>query len=538
LSSIRSFDYIIIGAGSAGCVLANRLSANPKHSVCLIEAGPPDYSPWIHLPIGYGKTMWDPSVNWKFHTEPDPEMNNRPIYWPRGKCLGGSSSINGLIFIRGQKEDYDHWHDLGNDGWSWDEVLPYFKKAEGNDRLGEPLHSQIGPLRASSIKKTHPLVEAFIKSANQLGVPTTDDFNNLQQEGVGYYQLSTHNGLRCSAAKAYLKPIKSRQNLSIITNAQVSKILFKDQQAVGIEYFQGGSKHQIASQKEIILSAGALQSPQLLQLSGIGPASLLQKFGIPIVHDSPGVGKNLQDHLQYRLIYELNQNISTNVELSSLMGRIKIGLDWLLFRSGPLSIGINQGGLFTKVMPQSKTPDIQFHLATLSADMAGGKVHPFPGFTMSVCQLRPESRGYVEIASPDPLIPPKMVANYLTTEHDRATSIAAVKFARKIAQTNPLQGLIRREIKPERAESDEDLLEFCRNNGATIFHPTGTCQMGPSHQKDAVLDCELRVRGVGGLRVVDCSAMPTLPSGNTNWPAVMMGERAADLILQDQNNRV
>ncbi|NDA02285.1 MAG: choline dehydrogenase [Burkholderiaceae bacterium] len=538
MSSIRSFDYIIIGAGSAGCVLANRLSANPKHSVCLIEAGPPDYSPWIHLPIGYGKTMWDPSVNWKFHTEPDPEMNNRPIYWPRGKCLGGSSSINGLIFIRGQKEDYDHWHDLGNDGWSWDEVLPYFKKAEGNDRLGEPLHSQIGPLRASSIKKTHPLVEAFIKSANQLGVPTTDDFNNLQQEGVGYYQLSTHNGLRCSAAKAYLKPIKSRQNLRIITNAQVSKILFKDQQAVGIEYIQRGSKHQITSQKEIILSAGALQSPQLLQLSGIGPASLLQKFGIPIVHDSPGVGKNLQDHLQYRLIYELNQNISTNVELSSLMGRIKIGLDWLLFRSGPLSIGINQGGLFTKVMPQSKTPDIQFHLATLSADMAGGKVHPFPGFTMSVCQLRPESRGYVEIVSPDPLTPPKMVANYLTTEHDRATSIAAVKFARKIAQTNPLQGLIRREIKPERAESDEDLLEFCRNNGATIFHPTGTCQMGPSHQKDAVLDCELRVRGVGGLRVVDCSAMPTLPSGNTNWPAVMMGERAADLILQDQNNRV
>ncbi|NCX66454.1 MAG: choline dehydrogenase [Burkholderiaceae bacterium] len=538
MSSIRSFDYIIIGAGSAGCVLANRLSANPKHSVCLIEAGPPDYSPWIHLPIGYGKTMWDPSVNWKFHTEPDPEMNNRPIYWPRGKCLGGSSSINGLIFIRGQKEDYDHWHDLGNDGWSWDEVLPYFKKAEGNDRLGEPLHSQIGPLRASSIKKTHPLVEAFIKSANQLGVPTTDDFNNLQQEGVGYYQLSTHNGLRCSAAKAYLKPIKSRQNLRIITNAQVSKILFKDQQAVGIEYIQRGSKHQITSQKEIILSAGALQSPQLLQLSGIGPANLLQKFGIPIVHDSPGVGKNLQDHLQYRLIYELNQNISTNVELSSLMGRIKIGLDWLLFRSGPLSIGINQGGLFTKVMPQSKTPDIQFHLATLSADMAGGKVHPFPGFTMSVCQLRPESRGYVEIVSPDPLIPPKMVANYLTTEHDRATSIAAVKFARKIAQTNPLQGLIRREIKPERAESDEDLLEFCRNNGATIFHPTGTCQMGPSHQKDAVLDCELRVRGVGGLRVVDCSAMPTLPSGNTNWPAVMMGERAADLILQEQNNRV
>lgn len=529
------FDYIVIGAGSSGCVLANRLTKDPQNSVCLVEAGPKDSSPWIHLPIGYGKTMWDPKINWKFETEPDPGMNQRKIYWPRGKCLGGSSSINGLIFIRGQKEDYDGWKNLGNVGWGWDDVLPYFKKAEGNDRLGEPLHSKTGPLRASSIPKKHPLVESFIKTAVRLGVPETDDFNNLTQEGVGYYQLSTHKGLRCSAAVAYLKPIKKRSNLTILTDSQVMRIVFEGRRAVAVEFIRHGKKHTIRANKEIILSAGALQSPQILQLSGIGPAALLTEFNIPIIQDLPGVGENLQDHLQYRLIYELNQPISTNVELSSLFGKVKIGLDWLLFRGGPLSIGINQGGLFTKVMKSSSTPDIQFHMATLSADMAGGDVHPFPGFTMSVCQLRPESRGHVRIQSADPLVPPKMVANYLNTKLDREMSVAAVKFARTIAQTEPLKSLITREIKPNNPQSDADLLEFCRNNGATIFHPTGTCQMGTDSNPMAVLDSELRVRGVMGLRVVDCSAMPTLPSGNTNWPAVMMAEKAADLILNNKN---
>ena len=531
MNSFRNVDYIVIGAGSSGCVIAGRLSEDPKNTVCLLEAGPKDTSPWIHLPIGYGKTMWDPKLNWKFETEPDPGMNQRKIYWPRGKCLGGSSSINGLIFIRGQKEDYDGWKNLGNTGWGWDDVLPYFKKAEGNDRLGEPLHSKAGPLKASSIPKKHPLVESFIKSAVRLGVPETDDFNNLTQEGVGYYQLTTHKGLRCSTAVAYLNPIKKRSNLSILTDSQVLRIIFEGRRAVAIELIRDGQKQVIRANKEIILSAGALQSPQLLQLSGIGPAALLREFNIPIIQDLPGVGENLQDHLQYRLIYELNQPISTNVELSSLFGKMKIGLDWLLFRGGPLSIGINQGGLFTKVMDSSLTPDIQFHMATLSADMAGGNVHPFPGFTMSVCQLRPESRGHVRIQSADPLVPPKMVANYLATEHDRNTSVEAVKFARKIAQTEPLKSLITREIKPNNPQSDADLLEFCRNNGATIFHPTGTCQMGPDADPMAVLDSELRVRGVSGLRVVDCSAMPTLPSGNTNWPAVMMAEKAADFIL-------
>jgi choline dehydrogenase len=525
------FYYVIVGGGSSGCVLANRLSEDLNNTVCLIEAGPSDKSPWIHLPIGYAKTMWDPKLNWKFQTEPDPGMNNRQIYWPRGKTLGGSSSINGLIFIRGQKEDYDGWRDLGNPGWGWDDVLPYFKKAEGNDRLGEPLHSQTGPLKASSIPKKHVLVETFKKAANALGVPNTDDFNNLTQEGVGYFQLSTHKGFRCSAAVAYLKPAKHRSNLTILTNSQASKVIFENKKAVGIEYIQQGIKKTIHANKEVILSAGSIQSPQILQLSGVGPAKLLQEFNIPVIHDLPGVGENLQDHLQFRLIYELNKPISTNDQLSSWFGKLKMGLDWLLFRGGPLSIGINQGGLFTRVMKDSKTPDIQFHMATLSAEMAGGKVHPFSGFTMSVCQLRPESRGYVRIQSTDPLTPPKMFANYLATQHDRDTSIAAVNFARKIAQTEPLRSLITREVKPDNPKSDAEILEFCRNNGATIFHPTGTCKMGQNDDPMAVLDSSLRVRGVQGLRVVDCSAMPTVPSGNTNWPAVMLAERAADLIL-------
>lgn len=534
---MQEFDYVIVGAGSAGCVLANRLSENGKYTVCLLEAGPKDKSFWIHLPIGYGKTMWDPIYNWKFNTEPDPGMNNRSIYWPRGRGLGGSSSINGLIFIRGQKEDYDSWEEQGNTLWGWNNVLPYFLKAEGNDQLNNSLHSKTGPLSASSIKTKHPLVEAFIASANKLGVPTTNDFNGLDQEGVGYYQLTTRNGWRCSTATAYLEPAKNRKNLTIKVNAQAHRILFDGKRAIGVTYSDPNKKneiHTIKARREVLLSAGAIQSPQLLELSGIGQSSILKNLGIPLVHESIGVGENLQDHLQIRLIYEANQPISTNDKLNSLKGRIEIALQWLIHRSGPLGTGINQGGLFTRVLPDlQKTPDIQFHFGTLSADMAGGTVHPFSGFTMSVCQLRPNSRGTIHIKSRNPFEPPMMKPNYLSDEFDIKTAIEAVKYARKLAQTAPMKDLIRQEHKPGPAidNSDDQILEFCRNNAATIFHPSGTCKMGPPTDKTAVVNENLTVRGINGLRVIDASIMPTLISGNTNFPVVMIAEKAAEMIL-------
>jgi len=533
---LETFDYVVVGAGSAGCVLAARLSQSGRFSVCLLEAGPEDRSFWIHLPIGYGKTMWDPQLNWMFETEPDPGMHNRRIFWPRGKCLGGSSSINGLIYIRGQQQDYDHWAALGNTGWSWDEVLPYFRRAEGNDRLAGPLHGQDGPLKASSIAAKHPLVEAFIRSAHGLGVPQTEDFNGESQEGVGYYQLSTHKGLRCSTAKAYLQPARKRPNLRVITGARATRLLFAgdSNKVSGVELERQGQRSRVQAAREVILCAGALQSPQLLQLSGIGPAALLAEHGIAVRHDLPGVGENLQDHLQLRLILEANRPITTNDQMRSLWGRAAMGLNWLLFRRGALAIGINQGGLFTRVHAESVTPDIQFHFSTLSADMAGGAVHPFSGFTMSVCQLRPQSRGHVRIRCADPLQAPAMQPYYLSHPDDRATAIAAVRYARKLAQTGPLGALVLREHRPgPEVQSDDEILDFCRRYGATIFHPSGTCKMGPDSDPMAVTNPRLQVRGVRGLRVVDCSVMPTLVSGNTNWPVVMMAEKAVDWIEAD-----
>ena len=533
---METFDYVVVGAGSAGCVLAARLSENGRFTVCLLEAGPEDRSFWIHLPIGYGKTMWDPQLNWMFETEPDPGMHDRRIFWPRGKCLGGSSSINGLIYIRGQQQDYEHWAALGNTGWSWDEVLPYFRRAEGNDRLSGPLHGQDGPLKASSIASKHPLVDAFIGSARGLGVPQTDDFNGASQEGVGYYQLSTHNGMRCSAARAYLRPARKRPNLRVITGARATRVLFAgdSNKANGVEFERLGRRSSVQAAREVIVCAGALQSPQLLQLSGIGPAALLAEHGIAVRHDLPGVGENLQDHLQLRLILEANRPITTNDRMRSLWGRAAMGLEWLLFRRGPLAIGINQGGLFTRVNPASTTPDIQFHFSTLSADMAGGTVHPFSGFTMSVCQLRPQSRGHVRIRSANPLDAPAMQPLYLSHPEDRATAIAALRYARKLAHSGPLGALVLREHRPgPEVQTDDEILDFCRRYGATIFHPSGTCKMGPDGDPMAVTNPRLQVRGVAGLRVVDCSVMPTLVSGNTNWPVVMMAEKAVDWIQAD-----
>ena len=533
------FDYIVVGAGSAGCVLAGRLSEDPATRVLLLEAGPRDTSPWIHLPIGYGKTMWSPVVNWRFETDPDPNMNGRRIYWPRGKTLGGCSSINGLIYIRGQREDYDHWAALGNPGWGYDDVLPYFIKSEGNQRGNIPLHGGDGPLKVSDIGARHELIEAFIDGAQQIGVPRTDDFNGARQEGAGYFQLNTHKGLRCSTAKAYLTPAtKKRPNLRIETEAFAAGLVMEGRRAVGVRYRQGGEMKTARCRAEVLLSAGAIQSPQLLQLSGIGPRALLEARGVPVLHDLPGVGENLQDHLQIRVSYECTKPITTNDQLNSWVGQAKLGLEWMLHRTGALAIGINQGGCFMQALkdddgkPVAKTPDIQFHVATLSADMAGGQVHPYSGFTMSVCQLRPESRGHIRIRSLDPFEPPEMQPNYLSTELDRRTTVAGVRAARAIADAPAMRPYVKREVKPGPATaSDADLLEFCRNNGATIFHPSGTCAMGSG--PEAVLDDRLRVRGIAGLRVIDCSAMPTLVSGNTNAPAVMMAEKAVDMIRED-----
>lgn len=509
------FDYVIVGAGSAGCVLARRLSAGGSRRVLLLEAGPRDRSLWIHLPIGYGKTMFHPVYNWGFHTEPEPQMSGRRIYWPRGRGLGGSSSINGLIYVRGQPQDYDGWAAAGNRGWGWSDVLPYFERSRmAVSKIGEP----------------HELMEAIIRAANELGIPANGDFNGGTQEGVGYYELFTKDGWRSSSATAYLRGAEGRSNLRIETGAHATRVVFEGRRAAGVRFLSRGAEHEALAEKEVILSAGTVQSPQLLQLSGIGPEELLSRNRIPIVADLPGVGENLQDHLQLRLMYRCTKPITTNDDLRTWRGKARIAAKWLLTRSGPLAIGINQGGLFTRVLPESSTPDVQFHFATLSAELAGAEPHPWPGFTMSVCQLRPRSRGSVRIRSTDPLAPPAIRPGYLSAELDRRCALAGIKLARALAATSALSGYVDSEYRPgPEARSDAELLEFARNHGATIFHPAGTCRMGAD--ADAVVDDHLRVRGVEGLRVVDCSIMPTLTSGNTHAPAVMIAEKASDLIL-------
>jgi choline dehydrogenase len=533
--SAPDFDYVIVGAGSAGCVLANRLSEDGRTRVLLLEAGPPDTYPWIHIPIGYAKTMFHPVLNWGFYTEPEPTMNGRKVYWPRGRTLGGSSAINGLISIRGQAEDYDAWAAAGNPGWAFADVLPWFRKLEHNVRGASEWHGADGALWASDIETPHPLVEAMIAGAEEIGIPRNDDFNGARQEGAGYYQLTTRHGRRCSTAVAYLRPARARGNLRVETNAHATRVLLDGRRANGVAYRQDGTERTAKANREVILAAGALQSPQLLQLSGIGPPDLLQSFGIPVQHALEGVGENLQDHLQARVIFRCTQPITTNDALRTLAGKLRIGLDYVVRRRGPMAVGINQGGIFARAMPNATRPDVQFHFATLSSDMAGSPVHTFSGFTMSVCQLRPTSRGHVRIKSTDPMAAPAMQPHYLSTDEDRATIVAAMRLARKLAQSQAMRPYVESEYRPGAdARTDEELLEFAKNTGGTIFHPSGTTKMGPASDPMAVVDAELRVHGLERLRVVDCGVMPTLVSGNTNVPVVMIAERASQWVLANR----
>ena len=530
MSNPGEYDYVIVGGGTAGCVLANRLSADPALRVALVEAGPPDRNLWIHIPIGYAKTMFNPRYNWGFHTEPEAELEQRRIYWPRGKVLGGSSSINGLIYIRGQAADYDRWESLGNPGWGWRDVLPLFRRLEGNERGASQWHGGSGPLGCSDIHERPELMEAIIRAANQLGVATTDDFNGASQEGVGYYQLLTRRGRRSSTAASYLKPARARANLCVFTDTRVERIEFDGHTARAALCRRGGTALRLAARREIVLCAGAVQSPQILELSGVGDPRVLRPHGIPLVCELPGVGENLQDHLQLRLMYRCRKPVTTNDALNSLRGRIGIGLQYLLHRSGPMAVGINHLGLFTRVMQESTTPDVQFHIAGLSADKVADRPHAWPGFTLSVCQLRPQSRGSIHIASADATQAPRIHANYLSREADWQCAIAAVRFAQELAEAPALRDYTDRPYQPAQPlRSESEIVSFCRRHATTIFHPVGTCRMGSD--ADAVVDPELRVRGLRGLRVADASIMPTLVSGNTSAPSTMIGEKAAELIL-------
>ena len=526
------FDYVIVGAGSAGCVLANRLTASGKHSVLLLEAGPEDSHLWIHIPLGYGRLFKEKAVNWMYQTEPEPGLNGRNVFQPRGKVLGGSSSINGLLYVRGQHEDYDRWRQHGNLGWGFDDVLPYFKKAEDQTRGGDDFHGAGGPLPVSDWRHADPLSEAFVDAAAEVGVPRNPDFNGATQEGAGFFQTTTKGGRRASTAVAYLRPAKARPNLHVETSALAERILFAGRRAVGVAYRVAGIPRTARARKEVLIAGGAFNSPQLLQLSGVGPADLLRQHGIEVVLDAPGVGNDLQDHMQVRVVMRCSQAITLNDIVNNPVRKVLTGLRYAAFRTGPLTIAAGTSGAFFKTNPRLATPDIQIHFLPFSTDKMGEKLHPFSGFTASVCQLRPESRGSLRIKSADPAAPPEIRINYLASEVDRATNVEGLKILRKILRASALTPYVVEEIDPgDKIMSDEALLAYCRARGTTIYHPTSTCRMG--NDSLAVVDQRLRVRGVDGLRVIDASVMPDLVSGNTNAPVIMIAEKASDLILQD-----
>jgi choline dehydrogenase len=529
------YDYIIVGAGSAGCLLANRLSADPGVRVLLLEAGGSDNYFWIHIPVGYLYTINNPRTDWCYKTEPDPGLNGRSLHYARGRVLGGCSSINAMIYMRGQPRDYDEWAALGNAGWDWQSVLPFFKKSERYVHGADEMHGDRGEVSVEERRVDWKILDAWRDAAEECGIPKVADFNRGDNFGCSYFQVNQRRGRRQNTYQAFVRPIRHRQNLEVVTAAAVQRIRLTAEagelRATGLDVrVVGEQARAFAARREIILSAGAIGSPQLLQLSGIGPGDLLQRHGIGVQHELPGVGENLQDHLQIRTVYKVSNVVTLNQRANSLFGRAMMGLQYLLFRTGPLTMAPSQLGAFAYSNPSYATPNIEWHVQPLSLEKFGDPLHPFPAITPSVCNLRPSSRGHVRIRSPDQDVHPEIRLNYLSTAEDQRVAVDALRFTRRIMAAHALKRYAPVEWKPgSDVIGDDDLLYAAGDLGTTIFHPVGTCKMG--HDPMAVVDEQLRVHGVRGLRVIDASIMPTLTSGNTNAPTIMIAEKGAASLL-------
>ena len=526
------FDYVIAGGGTAGCVLANRLSADPDVTVLLLEAGGPDDWIWIHIPIGYLKCINNPRTDWCYKTEAEPGLNGRAIIYARGKVLGGCSSINGMLYLRGQVRDYDEWAQItGDSRWNWDSVLPVFKQSEDYWGGADAMHGNKGEWRVEKQRLHWDILDRYTEAAKQAGIPFKQDYNRGDNFGIGHFEVNQKKGVRWNASKAMLRPVQHRPNLKVVTGALIDKLVMEGKEARGVEFSLDGVPHKVTARIETLLTAGAIGSPTILQRSGIGPAALLQRHGVPLVHESPGVGGNLQDHLQLRMIFKVHGITTLNQRANSLWGKAMMGLEYALFRSGPLSMAPSQLGGFFHSSPEVPTPDLEFHVQPLSLEKFGDPLHPFPAFTASVCNLRPTSRGAVHIRNRDPATAPVIAPNYLSTENDRLVAARALRLTRRVVEQPAMAPYRPEEHQPgAQVQSDAELAKAAGDIGTTIFHPTCTCAMGPDTDPNAVVDSELRVRGIGRLRVVDASIMPTITSGNTNAPTVMIAERGAELI--------